>query len=91
MDFTPEFDAIYFAYFAPFSYEQHLDLVNSAQQSHLCTLETIGETTQGRPIDFLHIGNDDPQKKKLMGYSASASWRKYGRVVYGRSYRSYSG
>jgi murein tripeptide amidase MpaA len=65
LDFIPEFDSIYFAYFAPFSYEQHLDLVNSAQQSWLCTLETIGETTQGRPIDFLRIGDDDTKKKNL--------------------------
>jgi len=65
MDLTPECDAIYIAYFAPFSYEQHLDLVNNAQQSPLCELETIGQTTQGRPIDFLRIGDGDPSKKKL--------------------------
>jgi len=63
--FTPECDAVYIAYFAPFSYEQHLDLVNNAQQSPLCTLETIGQTTQGRPIDFLRIGDGDTAKKKL--------------------------
>lgn len=65
MDFTPEFDAVYFAYFAPFSYEQHLDLINNAQQSPICTLENIGETTQGRPIDFLRIGDEDENKKNL--------------------------
>ncbi|MCU4154389.1 hypothetical protein J1N10_00245 [Carboxylicivirga sp. A043] len=65
IDFTPEFDTVYFAYFAPFSYEQHLDLINNAQQSPLCQLEIIGETTQGRPIDFLKIGDDDEGKKKL--------------------------
>jgi murein tripeptide amidase MpaA len=65
MEFTPEFDTVYFAYFAPFSYEQHLDLINQAQQSELCTLETIGQTTQGRPIDFLRIGDEDTTKKKL--------------------------
>lgn len=65
MDFTPEFDSVYIAYFAPFSYEQHLNLVNSAQMSPLCSLESIGETTQGRPIDFLRIGDGDSSKKKL--------------------------
>ncbi len=65
MDFTPEYDSVYIAYFAPFSYEQHLDLVNNAQLSSLCTLETIGETTQGRPIDFLRIGDEDKNKKNL--------------------------
>lgn len=65
MDFTPEYDSIYIAYFAPFSYEQHLDLVNNAQHSPICTLESIGQTLQGRPIDFLRIGDDDKTKKKL--------------------------
>ncbi len=65
MVITPEYDTVYIAYFAPFSYEQHLDLINNAQQSQLCTLETIGQTTQGRPIDFLQIGDGDPAKKKL--------------------------
>ncbi|MCG8581991.1 MAG: M14-type cytosolic carboxypeptidase [Bacteroidales bacterium] len=65
IDFTPEFDTVYFAYFAPFSYEQHLDLINNAQQSPICKLEIIGETTQGRPIDFLKIGDDNKDKKKL--------------------------
>jgi murein tripeptide amidase MpaA len=65
MDFIPDFDSVYIAYFAPFSYEQHLDLINSAQLSPKCVLETIGETTQGRPIDFLRIGDEDKNKKKL--------------------------
>ena len=65
MEFIPKFDSVYIAYFAPFSYEQHLDLVNSAQQSPLCTLESIGNTIQGRPIDFIRIGDEDKTKKKL--------------------------
>ena len=65
MEFTPEYDSVYIAYFTPFSYEQHLDLINNAQQSPLCKLETIGQTIQGRPIDFLRIGNEDKKKKKL--------------------------
>ena len=65
MEFTPEFDSVYISYFAPFSYEQHLDLINSAQLSPLCTLETIGNTILGRPIDFLRIGNEDKTKKNL--------------------------
>jgi murein tripeptide amidase MpaA len=65
IEFTPEYDSVYIAYFAPFSYEQHLDLVDNAQQSSLCSLETIGETLEGRPIDFLRIGDGDAKKKKL--------------------------
>jgi murein tripeptide amidase MpaA len=62
---TPKYDSFYIAYFAPFSYEQHLDLVNKAQESDICTLEQIGKTTQGRPIDFLRVGKEDKTKKKL--------------------------
>lgn len=65
MELTPEYDSVYIAYFAPFSYEQHLDLVNDAQLSPICTLETVGQTLEGRPIDFLRIGDGDPTKKKL--------------------------
>lgn len=65
MELTPEFDSVYIAYFAPFSYEQHLDLINEAQQSPNCVLECIGQTTQGRSIDFLRIGDGDESKKKL--------------------------
>jgi len=65
MELTPEHDSVYIAYFAPFSYEQHLDLINDAQQSPICSLESIGQTIQGRPIDFLRIGDGDNTKKKL--------------------------
>ncbi|MCT4588135.1 MAG: M14-type cytosolic carboxypeptidase [Carboxylicivirga sp.] len=64
-ELTPEFDSVYIAYFAPFSYEQHLDLINDAQQYPNCKLECIGQTTQGRPIDFLRIGDGDESKKKM--------------------------
>ncbi|MCT4646591.1 MAG: M14-type cytosolic carboxypeptidase [Carboxylicivirga sp.] len=64
-ELTPEFDSVYIAYFAPFSYEQHLDLINDAQQYPNCQLECIGQTTQGRPIDFLRIGDGDESKKKM--------------------------
>jgi len=65
MDMTPEYDSVFFAYFAPFSYEQHLKLIHHAQKSSLCTLESIGQSLQGRSIDFLRIGDGNKNKKKL--------------------------
>jgi murein tripeptide amidase MpaA len=65
IDFTPEYDSVYFAYFAPFSYEQHLDLISFAQLSPICKLESIGKTCQGRDIDFLRIGDEAKSKKNL--------------------------
>ncbi len=63
IEITPESNSVYFAYFAPYTYEQHLDLIHYAQESPLCSMESLGETTQGRPIDFLQIGEGDGKKK----------------------------
>lgn len=63
--YTPIYDSMYIAYFAPFSYEQHLNLIQFAQLSPICNLESLGKTTQGRDIDFLRIGKEDKNKKKL--------------------------
>ncbi len=65
IDFTPEYDTVYFAYFAPFSYEQHLDMISFAQMSPICNHEIIGKTCEGRDIDFLKIGSEAKEKKKL--------------------------
>ncbi|PSK89740.1 M14 family metallopeptidase [Taibaiella chishuiensis] len=63
--FTPVHDAVYFAYFAPYSYERHLDLVHQAQQSDQVRMEIIGETYEGRPIEMLIAGLPDDSKKKI--------------------------
>lgn len=65
MELMPKFNAVYFAYFAPFSYEHHLDLVHQAQLSSRCVLTSAGETTEGRDIDFLIAGEPSPDKKKI--------------------------
>ena len=65
IEHTPEFNSVFYAYFAPFSYEQHLNLVNDAQLSPECELVSIGETIQGRDIDMLIVGEESPEKKKI--------------------------
>lgn len=65
MECSPEHNSMYFAYFAPFSYEMHMDMVNEAQQSPLCNLEVIGQTVEGKDIDMLVIGHPDEAKKKI--------------------------
>ena len=62
---TPMQNSMYFAYFAPYSYQQHQELVHEAQTSYLCNLEVIGETYEGRDIDMLIIGEESPEKKKI--------------------------
>lgn len=65
IEHTPELNSVYYAYFAPFSYEQHLNLVHSAQMYSECELNCIGKTTEGRDIDMLTVGEIDDSKKKI--------------------------
>lgn len=64
-EYMPSQDSIYFAYFTPYSYERHQDLIHQAQQAMNCELSVIGETVQGRDIDMLIIGDQSPEKKKV--------------------------
>ena len=54
---TPQTQCMYFAYFEPYSYEQHLDLLGSAAASPLVTQEHLGLTPDGRDMTELHIAN----------------------------------
>lgn len=60
-----EYDTIFFAYFEPYDYEQHLRLISAAQMSPLCRLEQPGTTVQGRSIDLLVIGTPGDGKKSI--------------------------
>ncbi len=63
--FTPEFDATYFAYFAPYSYERHQDLIHSAQLDIDCQLQVLGQTLDGRDMSVLKVGEEDEGKKTI--------------------------
>ncbi|WP_417347193.1 M14-type cytosolic carboxypeptidase [Ferrimonas sp.] len=60
---TPEHNSIYFAYFAPYSYGRHQDLIHHAQLHPECTLETLGHTLDGNDMSLLTIGTPEPGKK----------------------------
>jgi murein tripeptide amidase MpaA len=62
---TPEYEHCYFAYFAPYSYEMHLDLLAWAQTSSNCHQEFLGETLDGRDMSMLVIGQPEPHKKSI--------------------------
>jgi len=59
---TPEFDSVYFAYFAPYSYERHQDLIHSAQLDVDCQLQVLGQTIDGRDMSLLKIGEEGEGK-----------------------------
>ncbi len=58
-----ECDCVYFAYFAPYSYERHLDLLHTAQLSPLCEMQHLGLTVDQRDLDLLKIGEEGDNKK----------------------------
>ena len=52
---TPETQSIYFAYFEPYAWERHLDLLASAGQSEHVQEEQLGQTLDGRDMALLRI------------------------------------
>jgi murein tripeptide amidase MpaA len=52
---TPDTNSIYFAYFEPYSYERHLDLLGSAAESEHVQSEFLGHTVDERDMNVLHI------------------------------------
>ncbi|MBQ9725724.1 MAG: hypothetical protein IJV56_10400, partial [Neisseriaceae bacterium] len=54
---TPLANSVYYAYFEPYSYEQHLNLLGDCQGSGLCQIEDLGSTLDGRDLNLLTIGN----------------------------------
>ena len=52
---TPDTNSIYFAYFEPYSYERHLDLIGSAASSEHVDVQHLGATLDGRDMTLLRI------------------------------------
>jgi murein tripeptide amidase MpaA len=65
VEITPQHQLIYFAYFPPYSYEQHLNLIAWAQLSPVCQHQVLGETVKGKDIDLLTIGEPSVFKRKV--------------------------
>ncbi|CEO41986.1 M14 family metallopeptidase [Photobacterium kishitanii] len=67
----PENESMYFAYFAPYSYDRHQDLLHLAQSHYNCRLETLGHTLDNRDVSLLVIGDEhaadseETAKKKI--------------------------
>lgn len=58
---APASGLAWFAYFAPYSWERHQDLVAEAAASEGVAYRCLGETHQGRPIDCLVLGEGRAQ------------------------------
>ena len=67
LDFGIELEqpSVYFAYFAPFSWERHLDMLAWAQSDERVTAETLGVTLDRRDMTLLTIGDTAKAKHKV--------------------------
>jgi len=66
----PDTQSVYFAYFEPYSYERHLDLIGSAAESEHVDVQHLGLTLDGRDMNLLritdaHSSTSIAQKKKI--------------------------
>lgn len=62
---TPLSNSVYYAYFEPYTWDQHLNLIGDAQGSGLVQVEDLGSTLQGRDMNLLIIGNQAASDKKI--------------------------
>ena len=59
----PEFNTVYYSYFAPFTYQDHQKLISHCESFDNCKQTTIGQTIEGKDIDMLTIGDENNKKK----------------------------
>jgi murein tripeptide amidase MpaA len=57
IEHQPEAQMQWYAYFAPHTHEQHLDLLAASQMSDLATVDRLGATVDGRDLHRLTIGD----------------------------------
>lgn len=77
ISFTPQYDSVYLAYFPPYSYERHLDLIANAQTSFDCSHELLGLTLDGRELNLLIIGEPEVPHARGEGEDESLSPAKH--------------
>jgi len=65
IEHTPAMDSVYYAYFEPYSWERHLELLDRAQQSEHVRMVDLGSTVDGRDLNMLIIGEPSAEKKKV--------------------------
>lgn len=58
---APSANLVFFAYFAPYSHERHLDLVAEAALAEGVSHRTLGLTLDGRTLDCLDMGEGERQ------------------------------
>ena len=62
---TPERDAVWYAYFEPYSLETHQALIGRAGGAPLARVERLGASVQGRDLDLVIAGTPHPSRKSI--------------------------
>jgi len=60
---TLQHGLIYFSYFAPYSMEQHHNLITFAQHAKRCSHSVLGQTLDGQDIDLLTFSRNDGKER----------------------------
>jgi len=58
-------ESIQIAYFAPYSYERHQDLLAAVQVHPLACVEHLGETLDKRDLTLVKVGDGDSKKRSI--------------------------
>lgn len=58
---TPTEDSCWLSYFAPFSYERHMEMMARSSAHPAASLTVLGDSLDGRPIEELTIGSGRAQ------------------------------
>ncbi len=62
---TPARDSLYYAYFEPYSWERHLELLGRADVSPRVRVSDLGATVDGRDLNLVTVGTPAPGRKAL--------------------------
>ncbi len=63
IDHAPEHDSVYYAYFEPYCWERHLDLLGRAALHPEVRILDLATTRDGRDLNAIQIGNPAAAKK----------------------------
>lgn len=61
IEFTPESDTVWLAYFEPYSQERRLDFLGQCARAPGVRVRCIGQSLQGRDLDLLQLGEGPRQ------------------------------
>ena len=65
VEHTPGRDAVWYAYFEPYSHERHQALIGRAGDSSLARTERLGASVEGRDMDLVTVGTGNGVGKTI--------------------------